>query len=53
MKPLEVQVEIFEDEDPEIQGNRPLLQRMADDKRNYFDRDSLSGGLFSYALTQK
>jgi hypothetical protein len=46
MKPLEVQVETVDDyeEDPDrIPRTKPLLQRMAEDKRNYFDRGSLAG----------
>jgi hypothetical protein len=49
MKPLEVQVETVDDyeEDPDrIPRTKPLLQRMAEDKRNYFDRGSLAGELF-------
>lgn len=48
MKPLEVQVQMEDEEeyeeDPDrIPKTKPLLQRMAEDKRNYFDRGSLSG----------
>jgi hypothetical protein len=47
MRPLEVQVQfqLDDEEDPEdpIPRTKPLLQRMAEDKRNYLDRGSLSG----------
>lgn len=50
MKPLEVQVQLEDDEDDDedpdrIPKSKPLLQRMAEDKRNYMDRGSLSGTL--------
>lgn len=54
MKPLEVQVimdDEEEDEDVEnpdrIPKTKPLLLRMAEDKRNYLDRGSLSGTVIS------
>jgi len=46
MRPLEVQVETIDDyeEDPDrVPKTKPLLQRMAEDKRNYLDRGSLAG----------
>jgi len=48
MKPLEVSREPLEDDytedDPQkVPRNKPLLQRMAEDKRNLMDRGSLAG----------
>lgn len=61
MKPLEVQVELLDDdeeeegdegEDVESRGGgrrtkgKPLLQRMAEDKRHYMERGSLAGSAY-------
>ncbi|CAL8110736.1 unnamed protein product [Orchesella dallaii] len=53
MKPLEVQVEMDDDDDDEEDVERggggrskPLLQRMAEDKRHYLERGSLAGSAY-------
>jgi len=50
MKPLEVQVQMDDEDDDEEEDvekggrrSKPLLQRMAEDKRHYLERGSLAG----------
>ena len=56
MKPLEVSRELIEDEvddDPQkVSRNKPLLQRMAEDKRNLMEKGSIAGRM-SFSVNAK